>query len=239
MHVVPLAGLARKPFGATDFGEIPLGNGLQSHGWTRGGANTGGGGGVDYTTATYISTASADAGSPSGRGIVVDQTNVNEYRNCTWDLLGSSVTDFEFLALIKFIVLPDSTGGGGFCRVLGDALLADGYDWVADGDALAPGNDRVHVSQFTDGFFDNEVASLGITLDTTNLFWMRGRAAGTTYGIKCWQYGTAEPAAFISAVDPTYTTGKVGIQTVRSTNFRVDWFAVALGSGRQAPGPSG
>lgn len=223
--MIGMMPVAPRMITATDFAEIPVGAGLESHGWTRSGINTSGGG---FSLGTFVSTVSTQA--LSGRGIVVGNTS-DDYNVCIWDRLGSSVTDFAFLALIRLLDAPDSTGGGGVMR----AASGSGYDWVFDADGSP---DSVHTSQLTSGFFDTNLGVQDIDHDTTNQFWLRGVADGTTLRIKAWMRGSAEPS-FTDATDSTYTTGAVGFQTVQTWQFRVDWFAVALGSGKTAPGPQG
>lgn len=218
----------RYPY-ATKFAEYPLGAQLEDHGWTEhgdaGGTITDG----DYEIV-------ADAGSLSGKAVYVTQGGVNRYRAITWDKLGT-VTDFELLALIKLVELPNAIGGGGLCRVSTGAAK-NGYDCVFDDTAVAPGADSFHASQFTGGFFDNIISGTitGIDLNTTDRFWMRFRINGTTIGVKAWKYGDSEPA-FSSGPDQTYVSGALGIQTVEQRDFKVYYFAAALGAGLSAPFP--
>lgn len=223
---------------ATDFSEIPLAAGLQSHGWIRGGAASGGSG--TFTDTTYVATAIGDG----ARGIVVDQSASPQYRLCRWSDLGL-VGDFEFLALVQLIDHPQAEGGGGFAWILGNNTDADGYDWVFDTDAtgtdVGQGTaDHVHISEVSDGFYQNEGANQRVTLNTTDKFWVRGRKTGTTYGVKCWKYGTSEPASFQERTDATFqSTRYFNITTVYDRRFRVDWLAVAVGTGKTAPFPQG
>lgn len=234
--MIGMVPVAPRSIWATDFAEIALAAELENYGWTRGGASTGVGG-TDYTTANYW--CSANSGALSGRWINMTKLHNSEYRHCRWTALGT-MTDFEFLALIRFSTLPSSTGGVGFCRVAGSASSADGYDWTFDGDSLSGETDRYRASKFSNGFLDAAISGTetGISLDTSNEFWVRGRASGTTYSIKAWRRGTAEPS-YASGTDATYSSGYFGMQIVDTPAIMIEWLAVAVGTGKTAPGPQG
>lgn len=227
MPVVP------RSFMATDFSTYPVGDGLQQHGWTRGGADTGNG--SNFSNATY--TITADGNAIGGRCPVMDQS-VTEYRYASWNIVGS-IDNFEFLALIKLIDHPDTTGGGGITWVGGNEGSADGYDWVFDDDSASGGNDQAHISRFDNGFYVHSVATQGITLNTTNKFWMRGRRQGTTLSIKVWRNDASEPSSWQSGINQIHQgTRLFGIQTVRDRRFQVEWLALAKGD-KTAPNPAG
>lgn len=207
---------------ATDFGEYPIGDELKDHGWTEQG--------VTGTTSDATYTITSGVGSLSGRSTTVDQGVANQYRAITWDLL-STVTDCEILAMVKLVDLPNSTGGGGVTRVDGSS---NGHDATFSSSGSP---DKVRISKFTAGVFVGEDAAQSLTLDTATWYWLRYRVSSTTFSIKCWADGDAEPA-FTSGTSATYTSGKLGLQTVEAKRFRVAWFAAVDGPGT-APGPQG
>jgi hypothetical protein len=240
MSAVPLMAPQRTQF-VTDFADLPLGSSLTANGWTRGLGTTGGSGSSPSgLTATYTVNTIA-GGSISDRGVTVSQPGSGNYEHCRWTALGL-VSNFAFLALVKLIDMPDAVGGGGFCWVAGDGASSDGYDFVLDADSVGSGsgNDSVHVSQFTNGFYEDEGAQQKITLNTTDRFWMRGYKNGTTLGIKAWSFAAAEPTSFQTRTDSTHQGSRYfGIQTVMGWDFRIDWLSVIPDGTKTAPGPNG
>jgi hypothetical protein len=217
LHANPLRRRA-KEFNTT-FGEYPLGAQLKDHGWTEHGAAGG-----TLTDGDYEIVSDPD--SISGQAVHVTQGGVDQYRCVTWDKVGL-VTNFEILALIKLVELPNAIGGGGLCCLVGGN---DGYDAVFDDTAVGGKLDSFHVSQFTNGFFDNIVGGIngGIDLNLTDQFYLRFKRSNNQLSIKAWNRNTPEPV-WLTGTDTTYSAaGALGIQTVERRDFRVYLFSATV-----------
>jgi len=222
-----------KPALATDFGEYALGIQLRNTGeWVDH---------SDAATAAFPLSATliADDQSISGRTVLVDQGGHGTFKALTWyraDAANGNVkiTDCELLAGVRFVDLPTSAGGLGVCRVNGSSGYAGCFD--SDGSP-----DSVNAIRINSGALDIVVGGTpqDLTLSAGPRFWVRFRINGTNIGVKGWQDGTAEPAAFSSGTDTTFGTGgRVGFQSMANRGYRLDWFSVALGDGT-APFPNG
>jgi hypothetical protein len=226
MYHIPIT--YHKSFQALDFGGYANATELGDADWTEIGAL-----GSPLSDGTW--TVGLYPAGISGRGVRANQGGFNEYRGIYWNQPGTAVTDFEILALLDFVDLPNNVGGSGLTRI---SILGgpDGYDCTL----INPGAVVQHMGQYSDGVFDSQIgASMFFSFSQGQKFWMRWRIAGTILKHKVWNFGDVEPGFTDPVSDPTYTTGGLGFAIVETTKYNIYWFSVATGTNKTAPFPSG
>jgi hypothetical protein len=178
-------------------------------------------------------TVEADGTSLSGRRLLVDKTTSDAMRRLKFDI-AETPDDVEVLALVK-VLATDSDNSVGQINLRNNTPATGYYVDVS----LDPG--EVHaIVRITSATTAVALDEDSFNFDTSNWFWVRFRAIGTSLSAKRWQLGTAEPASFqLTATDANVASGAVAIGSyMASLNHQVAFFSVGL-DGATAPGPQG
>ena len=211
---------------ATDFTEYATGTALTSAAnWSR----------QDHI-GTTTNTISTDTTSPTGMSLAMSVSGTaGDTFGYTKPPSASALTDVNVLTLWKVTTTPDSVGGAGPVIRLGNTGQ-NGYNCVP----LVSSGNKIEQAEF---LAQNRTGNIGgqvaVAWDTTNWWWTRIEASGTTIRSRVWQFGTAEPTSWnVTGTDASYSSGYVGLMSRPNVALKFAFFSVATG-GNVAPGLSG
>lgn len=222
MMMMSLPAMPPRSHLVDDFGNRATGS-LVGQGWSNVDASTN----INWTVET-------DSGSLSGKRLLIDKTTSNATRRLKFDAAGTPGS-VEVLARIK---VTGTSGDEAIGQVNVRAVSGPGgyfsplYVYV--------GSDFHNVSRITGEGTTDLLDDGAFDFNTTDWFWCRFRAIGSSLSVKHWASGSTEPSSFqLTATDSNVTTGAVALGAYLSTiNQYADFFSVAL-DGATAPGPAG
>lgn len=210
----------------TDFSEVASGTALTSHpDWSR----------RDHI-GTTTNTISTDTTSPTGRSLAMSVSGVSgDTFGYTRVSGASALTAVEILVLWKVTDVPDTTGGAGPVLRL-SSNGQDGYNSVT----LVSGGNKMEDAEFAAQTRTGNIGGqVSVSWDTTNWWYTRFQASGTTIRSRTWQYGTAEGSSWtISGTDSTLSSGYAGLMSRPEVAVKYAMFSLGVG-GATAPGLNG